>query len=109
MFIAIYVRDNVYNTGHYREIIPDRENRTPMRTGGVLLRPEGDYFPIMPGDVLYIILLITRLLVKTEKMTSNNIVTIYLLPAFIVLISRIIVHQSRLATEDAGVDKLHRG
>ena len=53
---------------------PDRANRTPMHSGvgvgvggGVLLRPEGDYFPIMTGDVLYIIPLITRRLVKTKK------------------------------------------
>ena len=49
------------------KISPDRANRTPTRSGGVLLRPEGAFFFIMTGDVLYIIPLITRLLAKTKK------------------------------------------
>ena len=36
-----------------------------------MLLPEGDYFPITTGDVLYIIPLITRLLAKTKKITSQ--------------------------------------
>ena len=59
----------------------------------------------MASDVLYIIPLITRVLAKTKKI----LFTIYLLPAFVVLFNREIVSQRRwcrLATEDAGVDKL---
>ena len=53
-------------------------------------------FLIMTGDVLYIIPLITRLLVKTKKLLHMVwLVTIYLLPAFVVLISREIVSQRR--------------
>ena len=67
----------------------------------------GAYFPIMTGDVLYIIPLITRLLAKTKNFT-RCVFTIYLLPIFVVLISREIVRQRRchLAIEYAGVDKL---
>ena len=89
-----------------RKISPDRANRTPSRSGGVLLR----LFKIMTGDVLYIILLITRLLAKTKQ--KNNGVSFYILfvtPAFVVLISKEIVCQRlwrRLATEYAGLDKL---
>ena len=70
-----------------------------------LLRPEGAYFPIMTGDVLYIIPLIRRLLAKTKKQLHTVcLFTIDLLPAFVVLISREIVRQrrrQRLATEYA--------
>ena len=58
------------------EISPDRANRTRM---------------IMTGDVLYIIPLITRLLAKTNGVSF----TIYLLPAFVALISREVVCQRR--------------
>ena len=49
------------------KISPDRANRTWTCSGVVLLRPEGAFFFIMTGDVLYIIPLITRLLAKTKK------------------------------------------
>ena len=66
-----------------------------------------ELFPIMTGNVLYITLLITWLLAKTQKITYN-LLTIYLLPAFVVLISREVVRQRRrhrLATDYVGVDK----
>ena len=88
------------------KISPDRVNRTPTRS-------EGNWFPLKGlkfGDVLYIIPLITRLRAKTKKWLHMVwLVTIYLLPSFVVLISREIVRQRRwcrLATEDAGVEKL---
>ena len=57
------------------KISPDRENRTPTRSGDVLLRHEGAYFSIMTGEVLYIIPLITRLLPKTKQFIYNVFVT----------------------------------
>ena len=57
------------------KISPDRANRTPTRSGGVLLRHEGAYFTIMTGKVLYIIPLITRLLAKTKQFIYNVFVT----------------------------------
>ena len=71
--VYAYVCVCVYVCGHYREIIPDRANRTPMYSGGVSLRPEGDYFPITAGDVLYIIPLSTRLLVTTKKKNNSTL------------------------------------
>ena len=52
------------------KISPDRANRTPTRSGGVLLRNEGAYFTIT-GKVLYIIPLITWLLPKTKQFIYN--------------------------------------
>ena len=57
------------------KISPDGANRTPTRSGGVLLCHEGAYFTIMTGKVLYIIPLITRLLAKTKQFISNVFVT----------------------------------
>ena len=57
------------------KISPDRANRTPTRSGSVLLRHEGAYFTIMTGKVLYIIPLITRLLAKTKQFIYNVFVT----------------------------------
>ena len=74
--------------------------------------PFKELFPDNDGDVLYIIPLITRLLAKNEKITSVSLFIISSLPAFVVLISREIVRQRRsrhLATEYAGVNKLHGG
>ena len=48
-----------------------------MRSGGVLLRPEGAYFLIMTGDVLYIIPLVTWLLAKTKKEKTSHGVSFY--------------------------------
>ena len=71
---------------------PDRANRTQTGSRGVLLRPEGTYFPIMTGDVLDAIPLITRLLANTEThLHTVCLYTVHLLPAFAVLISREIV------------------
>ena len=89
------------------KISPDRANRTPTRS-------EGNCFPLkglkFDRRRSYIIPLITRLLAKTKKWLHMVwLVTIYLLPSFVVLISREIVRQRRwrrLATEDAGVEKL---
>ena len=79
------------------KIIPDRVNRTPTRSRGVLLRPEA----------------LSRLLHGYLPKRKNNFtlcvfLQIYLLP-FVVLISRELVCQRRwriLATEYAGVDIL---
>ena len=57
------------------KISPDRANRTPTHSGGVLLRHEGACFTIMTGKVLYIIPLITRLLAKTKQFIYNVFVT----------------------------------
>ena len=50
------------------KISPDRANRTPTRSRGVLLPTEGGSFRIMTGDVLYIIPIITRLRAKSKKL-----------------------------------------
>ena len=43
--------------------------------GGLAVRPEGAYFTIMTGKVLYIIPLITRLIAKTKQFIYNVFVT----------------------------------
>ena len=91
------------------KICPDRANRTQTRS-------EGNCFPLKGlkfdrrRSIHYPVYYTATC--QNENMTSHGavevILTIYLLPAFVVLISREIVRQRRwrrLATEDAGVEK----
>ena len=67
--------------------------RLPVIIGKISHDRRGS-FSIMAGNVLYIIPLITWLLAKTKKIFHMVcLITIYLLPAFVVLISREIVRQ----------------
>ena len=65
-----------------RKISPDRENRTPTRSGGVLLHPE------LPAMFYTLSRLLHGYLPKRKNNFTWCLFTIYSLAAFVVFISR---------------------